>query len=68
MIKNILNEFRNIIAESDWMDTESRQAARDKLNAIDYKIGYSDIILNDTALENMYKGVSSTFFESFKFY
>jgi predicted metalloendopeptidase len=57
MIENIMNEFRNILNSTEWMDSESKKAAIDKLDNIDSKIGYSDDILNNTYLDKYYKGV-----------
>ncbi len=34
MIENIKNEFKIILAQSEWMDDESKEKALDKVNII----------------------------------
>ncbi|CAF1087988.1 unnamed protein product, partial [Brachionus calyciflorus] len=55
MIKNIREEFKLMLTENEWMDQESKAAAREKLEFIDNKIGYPDFTFNNTYLEDLYK-------------
>lgn len=32
MTNNILKEFKQVLNETDWMDEQSKQAAKDKVN------------------------------------
>lgn len=57
MTNNLLNAFKTMLNETDWMDEESKQVAIEKVNFIDTKIGYSDDIHNDTYLNEIYKNV-----------
>jgi membrane metallo-endopeptidase-like protein 1 len=57
MIENILNEFKVILSESDWMDEESKLNALAKASSIDTKIGYPEWIKNDTYLNELYDDV-----------
>jgi predicted metalloendopeptidase len=61
MIENILNEFKVILSESDWMDEESKLNALAKVSNIDTKIGYPESIKNDTYLNELYDDVSDIF-------
>ena len=61
MIENILNEFKVILSESDWMDEESKLNALAKASNIDTKIGYPELIKNDTYLNELYDDVSDIF-------
>ena len=54
-LKNVLVTF---IDESDWMDEEARSSWKSKMMGLKYSIGYPDWILNETALQEHYKGVS----------
>ncbi len=58
MINKIIDEFKEILNESDWMDKESKLKALEKASNIDIKIGYPDFIKNDTYLNELYKEVS----------
>ncbi len=55
MVENILNEFKQILKESDWMDEQSKQKAIEKASLIDIKIGYSENIYNDSKLNEQYR-------------
>ncbi|CAH1775260.1 unnamed protein product [Owenia fusiformis] len=54
MIGNIREAFNELLEEVDWMDTETREVAREKANAISEKIGYPNYIMNSTALDKDY--------------
>ena len=58
MVSNLLHEFKDILAESDWMDSYSKSKAIEKAEHIDVKIGYAEKIYNDTYLNDLYKGVN----------
>lgn len=58
MVANLLEEFKLILNETDWMDTESKLVALEKAQYIDTKIGYSENILNDTFLNKHYENVN----------
>jgi predicted metalloendopeptidase len=59
MVSNLLNEFKDIISESDWMDSDSKKKALEKADFIDIKIGYSEKIFNQTYMDEMYTNVNN---------
>ena len=59
MIHNIRSAFNDLLEEVDWMDDRTRAVAREKAAAIAEKIGYPEYIVNDTALNMDYEGVSA---------
>jgi predicted metalloendopeptidase len=58
MIHNIRKAFNDFLSVNTWMDGVTKNAAKDKADAISEKIGYPEFILNDTALDEKYKEVS----------
>lgn len=59
MIENIRQEFKIMLGENDWMDDKSKQAAKEKAELIDTKIGYPDYTYNNTYLDDLYKNVTN---------
>ena len=68
ILNNLLEEFKQLIKESDWMDDESKKSALEKVQYMDSKIGYSEQLYNDTVLDDEYEGVSRTATCFFLFY
>ncbi|VDK82469.1 unnamed protein product [Litomosoides sigmodontis] len=70
ILKNIQEAFRDIVAEIDWMDNSTKNAALKKAAAMIHKIGYHDISMNDTALTEYYKKLNitreDTYFEALR--
>jgi predicted metalloendopeptidase len=65
MIENIRSEFKIMLTEYDWMDTESKKAALEKAESIVLKIGYPDFTYDDYYLNKMYFEVIGVgFFDS----
>lgn len=58
MVDNLLEEFKKILNETEWMDDESKLVAVEKANYIDTKIGYSENLLNDTYLNKHYENIN----------
>ena len=59
MITAILEAFRLIVQEKDWMDDETRQNSLIKADKILVNTAYPEWIKNDTKLEALYDFVSS---------
>ncbi|XP_060567567.1 membrane metallo-endopeptidase-like 1 [Ruditapes philippinarum] len=57
MIDDLRGAFIEILLEEEWMDDTTRQAAREKAEAMGEWIGYAGDILNDTALNDIYDDV-----------
>jgi len=54
MVANIINEFKFILTNVDWMDNESKVKAMEKANNIDVKMAYPEFTYNDTHLNTLY--------------
>lgn len=54
-----------MLDESDWMDTKTKAAAIVKLRDIIAQIGYPDMALNDTALDEYYSKAKASLPRSF---
>lgn len=55
MVRDIRNEFENIINEVDWMDDKTKLRAKAKLGSMKEYIGYPDEILENWRLEELYE-------------
>ncbi|XP_025081160.1 neprilysin-1-like isoform X2 [Pomacea canaliculata] len=65
MIDSLIRTFRELLQGSSWMTQPTKEAALKKLSFITRKIGYPDLILNDTALNaksDMYEVDLQNFF------
>uniref|UniRef100_H3AK21 endothelin-converting enzyme 1 n=1 Tax=Latimeria chalumnae TaxID=7897 RepID=H3AK21_LATCH len=56
MINEIRVAFKEGLDELDWMDDQTRQAAKEKADAIYDMIGFPDFILDDKELDDVYDG------------
>uniref|UniRef100_A0A915J2W7 Peptidase M13 N-terminal domain-containing protein n=1 Tax=Romanomermis culicivorax TaxID=13658 RepID=A0A915J2W7_ROMCU len=59
MISNLKKSLRDIFSNSNWMDDVTKRRAIEKVNCMLYLIGYPDLVLNDTALNNYYEKLQS---------
>ena len=57
MIHNIRQAFNEILDENDWMDEETKIAAKEKANAMSERIGYSEILTNPVEVSKEYENV-----------
>ena len=57
MVNNLREAFEEMLTDLDWMNKETIEVAKEKLHAMDVKIGYPDYILNATELDAEYKKV-----------
>lgn len=58
MTKEIQQSFREILNMTDWIDTETKRLATEKVDAMTLRIGYPDTILIPEQLNERYKDVS----------
>ncbi|XP_050401101.1 neprilysin-4 [Patella vulgata] len=54
MIDNLRAVFKEQLESNTWMDEETRQVARKKVDAIGENVGYPDEILDNNYLNNLY--------------
>lgn len=57
LVKEIKNEFKNLLKRIDWMDEQTRQRAIDKADGISDHIGYPDELLDDGVLGQTFREV-----------
>lgn len=50
MTKELQQAFREILEETDWLDSDTKGIARSKIDAMRLRIGYPDFILEKGAL------------------
>ena len=62
MVNNLKDEFKTMLNEYDWMDENSKRAAREKAEFIDVKIGYPEYTYDDQYLNSLYAEVCFHFF------
>uniref|UniRef100_A0A672L822 endothelin-converting enzyme 1 n=1 Tax=Sinocyclocheilus grahami TaxID=75366 RepID=A0A672L822_SINGR len=60
MINEIRTAFKDALDDLNWMDEQTRQAAKDKADAIYDMIGFPDFILDSKELDDVYDGVIPT--------
>ena len=58
MIQNIRTAFNEILDENEWMDTATKEVAKQKANAMNERIGYPDFLTNAMELSKEYQLVS----------
>uniref|UniRef100_A0A8D0HA55 endothelin-converting enzyme 1 n=1 Tax=Sphenodon punctatus TaxID=8508 RepID=A0A8D0HA55_SPHPU len=68
MISEIRTAFEESLDQLDWMDEMTRQAAKEKADAIYDMIGFPDFILDVKELDDVYDGVDSFFQNMLNFY
>ncbi|CAL8363196.1 unnamed protein product [Merluccius merluccius] len=72
MINEIRSAFKESLDQLSWMDPDTRQAAKDKADAIYDMIGFPDFILDPKELDDVYDGYEvgeeSFFNNMFNFY
>ncbi|XP_024911016.1 endothelin-converting enzyme 2b, partial [Cynoglossus semilaevis] len=56
MINEIRSEFKKSLDKLSWMDDQTRQAAKDKADAIYDMIGFPEFILDPKELDDVYDG------------
>lgn len=56
MINEIRTAFKNSLDDLDWMDDKTRQAAKEKADAIYDMIGFPNFILDNKELDDVYDG------------
>uniref|UniRef100_A0A672MBJ6 endothelin-converting enzyme 1 n=1 Tax=Sinocyclocheilus grahami TaxID=75366 RepID=A0A672MBJ6_SINGR len=65
MIDEIRTAFKDALDDLNWMDEQTRQAAKDKADAIYDMIGFPDFILDSKELDDVYDGVTEdNFFQN----
>lgn len=67
MTERLAEAFLETLLENNWLDNNTKNYARMKINEIDLKIGYPDFILNSTELTEEYSDVKihpNYFFEN----
>ncbi|RZC39331.1 uncharacterized protein BDFB_004487, partial [Asbolus verrucosus] len=57
IIKSLKDSFRNIIATSDWVDKESRDAATEKVNNMVVSLAFPDFVEKKGRLDKFYQNV-----------
>ncbi|NP_001088195.1 endothelin converting enzyme-like 1 L homeolog [Xenopus laevis] len=55
LVENIKHILDNRLEELDWMDTETKEAAREKLKHMMVMIGYPDILLQPESMDKEYE-------------
>ncbi|KTG46058.1 hypothetical protein cypCar_00047592, partial [Cyprinus carpio] len=60
MINEIRTAFKDALDDLNWMDEQTRQAAKDKADAIYDMIGFPDFILDSKELDDVYDGYRVT--------
>uniref|UniRef100_A0A8C4D919 endothelin-converting enzyme 1 n=1 Tax=Dicentrarchus labrax TaxID=13489 RepID=A0A8C4D919_DICLA len=64
MINEIRTAFKDALDRLNWMDDHTRQAAKDKADAIYDMIGFPEFILDSKELDDVYDGVNDSFFQN----
>jgi len=59
MVQNIREAFIENLETVNWMDSQTKQAAKEKAEAIFQQVGYPEFITNITALEEYFSGLKS---------
>lgn len=60
MISNLHKAFQQLVYESSWMDSQTRQKALEKASVMQQFVAYPQWITNNTVLDAYYRGVITT--------
>ncbi|XP_060595565.1 neprilysin-like isoform X2 [Ruditapes philippinarum] len=60
LISNLRTSFKVMIGNLKWMDNATKEVAKEKVDHMTSRIGYSDIIYNNTALNELYVNYTIT--------
>ncbi|XP_063703236.1 neprilysin-2-like [Culicoides brevitarsis] len=55
MLENIVQEFKELLKDVDWMDIKTKKTALEKIDKLNYFVGYADELANLTLLEHYYR-------------
>ncbi|KAH7694419.1 CBN-NEP-1 protein, partial [Aphelenchoides avenae] len=58
MVDNIRGAFRQMIAESDWMDPRTKQYALEKADAMTFTVGFGRMHFDDRELDQYHEGIN----------
>lgn len=58
MTNYVRKAFGEVLEEIDWMDDETKEQARKKLNGMLQMIGYPDELLNDEILAELHDPIN----------
>ena len=58
MIDSVKNAFKERLDSNSWIDDTTRQASKDKVDAITKMVAYPDQLSNTTYLNDLYAEVS----------
>lgn len=58
MLHTIRDAFKELLAENDWMDDETRAVAKEKADAMNERIGYPELLTDPEELAKEYVMVS----------
>ncbi|KAF5299934.1 hypothetical protein FQA39_LY11307 [Lamprigera yunnana] len=57
LVLNLRNEFMNSLQTVEWFDEQTRLRAIEKLDALDFYVGYPEELIDDETMESYYKNV-----------
>lgn len=57
MIHNIREAFNELLDQNEWMDEETKKVAKEKADAMNERIGYSDSLTNHVEVSKEYEEV-----------
>ena len=57
MTQEIQQSFKELLNKIDWIDSDTKRLASDKVDAMLLRIGYPDFILQPELLNERYKDV-----------
>jgi membrane metallo-endopeptidase-like protein 1 len=60
MINYIRDAFNDILDDIEWLDEDTKESARLKLNFMDQVVGYSDEILEQDKIDGVYEDIEVT--------
>jgi len=64
MTEEIMQSFRELLTKTEWIDTETKGLAIQKLDAMKLRIGYPDFILDPQLLNQRYEDVRNCMYRS----
>lgn len=64
MTEEIMQSFQELLTKTEWIDSETKELALQKLDAMKLRIGYPDFILDPQLLNQRYKDVRNCMYRS----
>ncbi|KAH7698340.1 CRE-NEP-1 protein, partial [Aphelenchoides avenae] len=58
VVENVWRAFRDMVGENDWLDPKTKRHALEKVDSMEFTIGFTRTHLNDSELDRYHQGIN----------